>query len=288
MYPIKSSPKSPTTPQDIQMIKLRSPVQADQLFLSPAEISSVKSTNTIRNNIKLKNEVKKHRTSLHFHENDNGETQNADSISTSSTSSASLTLISEQAIKLATVKRCYSRTYSRSRSVQNSSSGSNRSSVVQSPTDNNVKNNNKIHLYTMYDRNGIRDNSENRLSNIINSNGKRQASNHVNYSENEGDVIHVKYNDHNKGNISHNIQQKCDSVYCKESNLTEDYFLCEKFKNTMIAKLCDTVTSDVMILVDDSISEKGMSMELLSPHEVPIGRRYAEIAPTKNSANIKW
>lgn len=288
MHPIISSPTSPKTPQDVQMITLRSPVQTDILFSSPVGISSMKSTNTIRNNRDFKKESKNQRTSLHSHEIDNGETVNADSISTSSTSSASLTLTSQQAIKLATVKRCYSRFDRKSRADQHSSSGSNRSSIAQSPTDNNVKNNNTAHLYTIYDRNGIRESSEILLCTSVNSSEKNKTSNHVNYLENDGDVIHIEYNDHKNGNIFHNSKKKCYSVNSKESSLIEDYFLCEKFENTINAKLCDAVTSDAMVLVDENMSEKGMSMESFSPHEVPIGRRYAEIAPSKNSTNIKW
>lgn len=275
MYPIISSPKSPTTPQDVQMIRLSSPVQADKLFSSPAEISSMKSTNAIRNNMDFKNELKKQRTSLHFHQNDIGETPSTGSISTSSASSTST---SQQAIKLATVKRCYSRSDTKSRSDQYSSSGSNRSSIVQSPADNNVTNNSTTHLFTIDAKDRIG-------SNGVNSNGKNQAFNHVNYFENDGDVIYIDlYN----GNISHNSHQISDSVNGKESSLIKDYFLCEKFKNTTNAKLSDAVTSDAVFLFDDNMSEKGMSMELLSPHEAPMGRRYAEIAPSKNSANIKW
>lgn len=270
-----SSPISPTTPQDVQMIRLRSPVQADKLFSSPAEISSMKSTNTIRNDMDFKNELKNQRTSLHFHQNDIVETPSAGSISTSLASSTST---SQQAIKLATVKRCYSRSDTKSRLDQHSSSGSNRLSIVQSPADKNVKNNNTTHLFTIDAKDRIGNNS-------VNSNGKNQAFNLVNYLKNDGDVIYIDlYN----GNISHNSHQICDSVNGKESSLAEDYFLCEKFKNTMNANLCDAVTSDDVFLFDDNMSEKGMSMELLSPQEAPMGRRYAEIAPCKNSANIKW
>lgn len=242
----------------------------------------MKSTNTIRNNMDFKNEFKNQRTSLHYHEKDYEETLSADSISTSSTSSLSQQSFSQQASKLATVKRCYSRSDNKSKVDQHSSSGSNRSSIVQSPTDNNVKNNNAID-----DRNGIHENSENCLSHIVKSNGKKWASKHVNHLQSDG-LIYIEYTDHENGNNSHNSQQKCDLVNSKESCLTEDYFLCEKLKNKMLAKLCDAVLSDAVVLVDDNMSEKGMPMELLSPHEVPMGRRYAEIAPSKNSANIKW
>lgn len=279
MYPIISSPTSPTTPQDVQMITLCSPVQADKFFSS-----SMKSANTIRNNMEFKNELKNQRTSLHFHENVNEETLNADSISNSSNSSAYSILTNQQAIKLATVKRHYPRSENKS-SADHPPSSSNQ---VQSPTDNNVKNNNTTRLYSINNRNGVHESYVNHLSNSVNSNGKNQASDHVNYLENDGDIISINYNDHINGNNFHKSKQKCDSVHSKESSSAEDYFLCEKFKNTMNAKLCDSVTSDSVVLDDDHMSEKGMSMELLSPHEGPMGRRYAEITSNKNSANVMW
>lgn len=54
---------------------------------------------------------------------------------------------------------------------------------------------------------------------------------------------------------------------------SDDYFLCEKFKNTLNENLQNAL--------NDSAGRQA-ALELLSPHEGPLGRRYAEIAHFKN------
>lgn len=299
---------SPTSPDDVSMTDLnipaRTPVEPNKM-LSPvcnnrSPLSSIKSTNTLRNNIDIKNELKTKRTSLHFNDNGNNEMMNAfDTISTSSSSSASSSSMGQQPLKLATVKRC-SRNSDRYRIEQrNSSSTSNRSSTVQSPIDN-INNNN---ISAQFDSSAESENGDKRngstsdkLCNI--ENGTVQTNRQktfkfqsVDNEESDGDDINIEFNDRCNGNVSDTSIRKRDSITSKESGSTDDYFLCEKFKNTLNAKLCNAVENDAVVLIDDNVFTRRMSLELLSPHEGPLGRRYAEIAPSKNNvncANNKW
>lgn len=102
-----------------------------------------------------------------------------------------------------------------------------------------------------------------------------------------------EFNDRRNGNTSDRSTQKRDSITSKESGSagsSDDYFLCEKFKNTLNAKLCDAVVNGAVVLDENGEPNRRLSLELLSPHEGPLGRRYAEIAPSKNNTNTnnKW
>lgn len=309
---------SPTSPQDVQMTdlniltvapdsmssqqKLSSPVDNRPLNNhSPLSLSSVKSTNTLRNNIDMKNELNKKRTSLNLHENGNGEMFNGcDTSSTSSSSASSSSSMGQQPLKLATVKRC-SRNLDNIRyrfELQNNHSNND-----------NVNNNNNNMNDAMQRFNRSSSDSDaaetkqqiDTVTVIVNENGgkvrrtrrrtaeKSQNSNAHNNESDDDD--NNTFNDRQNGNASDRSTQKRDSITSKESGSvgSDDYFLCEKFKNTLNAKLCDAVVNGAVVLSEeDGAANRRLSLELLSPHECPLGRRYAEIAPSKNNANNKW
>lgn len=306
---------SPTSPQDVQMTdlniltvpadsmasqqKLTSPVDNRPLNNhSPLSLSSVKSTNTLRNNIDMKNELNKKRTSLNLHENGNGEMFNgcdtsSTSSASSSSSSSSSSSMGQQPLKLATVKRC-------SRNLDNA-----RYRIeLQNNHSNNDNVNNNLNDSQRFNRSSSdSDVAETQqidtVAVIVNENGKMrrtrrrtaEKSQNVNAQNNESDDDdNNKLNDRQNGNGSDRSTQKRDSITSKESGSvgSDDYFLCEKFKNTLNAKLCDAVVNGAVVLNEDGAANRRLSLELLSPHEGPLGRRYAEIAPSKNNANNKW
>lgn len=301
---------SPTSPQDVQMTDLNilssavGSMAAHQKLTSPVEnrplnnhsslsLSSVKSTNTLRNNIDVKNELNKKRTSLHLHENGNGEMLNG--CDTSSTSSSSSSSHGQQPLKLATVKRC-------SRNLDNA-----RYRIeLQHNNSNNDNVNNNINGSRLFNQSSSdSDVAETKqqidtVAVIVNENGKsrrvrRRAQDKSQYGtapSNASDDDDDNFNDRQNGNTSDRSTQKRGSITSKESGSaasSDDYFLCEKFKNTLNTKLCDAVVNGAVVLDENGEpNDRRMSLELLSPHEGPLGRRYAEIAPSKNNANNKW
>lgn len=301
---------SPTSPQDVQMTdlnilttgteplqKLTSPVDNRPLNNhSPLSLSSVKSTNTLRNNIDVKNERNKKRTSLNLHENGNGEMFNTcDTSSTSSsTSTSSMGQQQQQPLKLATVKRC-------SRNLDNA-----RYRIeLQNNHTNNDNVNNNVNDSRLFNRSSSdSDVGEHQhidtVAVVVNENGKtrrirrktQDKSQNDNAKNNDtDDDDNNEFNDRQNGNASDRSTQKRDSITSKESGSvgsSEDYFLCEKFKNTLNAKLCDAVVNGAVVLNENGVADRRLSLELLSPHEGPLGRRYAEIATNKNNPNNKW
>lgn len=324
---------SPTSPQDVQMTdlniltvgsepqqKLTSPVDNRPLNNhSPLSLSSVKSTNTLRNNIDVKNELNKKRTSLNLHDNGNAEMFNGcDTSSTSSSSSSSSmsasasssAALGQQPLKLATVKRCsrnldnarYRRELQNINSHDNVNNNMNDSRLFnRSSSDSDVADSKPQHIDT--------------VAVIVNENGKmhRRIRRKVQEKSQNGNALHDasdddentgkanvrnkndnnnennEFNDRRNGNTSDRSTQKRDSITSKESGSagsSDDYFLCEKFKNTLNAKLCDAVVNGAVVLDENGEPNRRLSLELLSPHEGPLGRRYAEIAPSKNSNNI--
>lgn len=331
---------SPTSPQDVQMTDLniltvgsepqhqKSPSPVDNRPLnshSPISLSSVKSTNTLRNNIDVKNELNKKRTSLNLHENGNAEMFNAcDTSSTSSSSSSSASSSSsssplgQQPLKLATVKRC-SRNLDNARyrrelqsingtaannchdNVNNNVNGSRL--FNQSSSDSDVADSNPQHIDTVaviVNENGKMHRRIRRKVQDKSQNGNAPQNTSDNDDDGDGnndrnDNENHEFNDRRNGNASDRSTQKRDSITSKESGSagsSDDYFLCEKFKNTLNAKLCDAVVNGAVVLDENGEPNRRLSLELLSPHEGPLGRRYAEIAPSKNNSNTntnnKW
>lgn len=312
---------SPTSPQDVQMTdlniltvgsepqqKLTSPVDNRPLNNhSSLSLSSVKSTNTLRNNIDVKNELNKKRTSLNLHENGNGEMFNGcdtSSTSSSSSSSSSSTSMGQQPLKLATVKRC-SRNLDNARyrrELQTINSNANSHDNVnnnvndsrlfnRSSSDSDVADTKPQHIDTVavvVNENVKMHRRIRRKVQDKSQNGNAPPQNDSNDNDNENN----EFNDRQNGNTSDRSTQKRDSITSKESGSagsSDDYFLCEKFKNTLNAKLCDAVVNGAVVLDENGEPNRRLSLELLSPHEGPLGRRYAEIAPSKNNnTNNKW
>lgn len=331
---------SPTSPQDVQMTdlniltvvpepqhqKLTSPVDNRPLNNhSPISLSSVKSTNTLRNNIDVKNELNKKRTSLNLHENGNAEmfngcdTSSTSSSSSSSSSASSPSSMGQQPLKLATVKRCSrnldNARYRRELQNINSNSANNSHDNVnnnvndsrlfnRSSSDSDVADTKPQHIDTVavvVNENGkmhrrirrkVQDKSQNGNAPQNASDNDEDDGDGDNRNKNDrNDNENNEFNDRRNGNASDRSTQKRDSITSKESGSagsSDDYFLCEKFKNTLNAKLCDAVVNGAVVLDENGEPNRRLSLELLSPHEGPLGRRYAEIAPSKNNTNNKW
>lgn len=298
---------SPTSPQDVQMTDLNilnaakvsletptSPIDNNHTIDDHSPLSSSKSTNTLRNNIDVKNERNKKRTSLNLNDNGNGEILNGceSSLSSSSSSSSGQQQKQQQPLKLATVKRC-------SRNLDNA-----RYRFEQRNHNNDIVNNNNRNSSTDSDTGGdtkpnidanaipINDCNENsKLRRLRRKTHDKSQKMHVTNNDSDGDENNVEYNDRQNGNASDVSTQKRDSVTSKESSSTgssDDYFLCEKFKNSLNTKLCDDALNDAIVVDEDGTNSRRLSLELLSPHEGPLGRRYAEIATNKGNSNGKW
>lgn len=322
MYPPISSP---TSPHDVQMADLNILSAKDDAAQSPMSnrsfhigdhtaISAAKSMDTLRNNIDIRSEIIKKRTSLILNDNGNNELNNGCESSLSSTSSSSL---GQQPIKLATVKRC-SRNLDNARyrfeHRNDNANNNNRSSMFDhstttgssssSSTDSdscsgNGNGNGKTNIEP--NANTINENMDNgklrrlrRKSQADKSQASSKTSSTSNQSDADGGPVAIE-NDRRNGNCANSdiSTQKRDSLTSKESGsattTSDDYFLCEKFKNSINAKLCnDVLNSAVVIGNETDLSERQAALELLSPHEGPLGRRYAEIASNKATANNKW
>lgn len=244
MYPPIASP---TSPHDVPMADLNimnAVAQQEKPELpSPA---STKSMQTLRNNIDAKNDKNKKRTSLKM-DNGNESTHSFESIES---------VDAKQRIpKLATVKRC-------SRNLDNMR--------YRLECNNHLNNNNNSGDSSIgtpsTDSDG--DTASNRNAKPLHSDDENRKNRRTRRKTSD---IH---NDNENGNNSDSTQKR-DSVTSKESS--DDYFLCEKFKNTLNAKL-----SDAVVEID---KETVVPMELLSPQEAPIGRRYAEVVTNKSN---KW
>lgn len=322
MYPPISSP---TSPQDVQMADLnilsakddssaQSPMSNHSFHIGDhTAISTAKSMDTLRNNIDVRSEIIKKRTSLILNDNGNNELNNGCESSLSSTSSSSL---GQQPIKLATVKRC-SRNLDNARyrfeHRNDNANNNNRSSMFDhstttgssssSSTDSDScsgNGNGKTNIEP--NANHINENMDNgklrrlrRKSQADKSQASSKTSSASNQSDADGGPVAID-NDRRNGNCANNSDistQKRDSVTSKESGsattASDDYFLCEKFKNSINAKLCSDVLNTAVVIGNEmDLSERQAALELLSPHEGPLGRRYAEIASNKATTNNKW
>lgn len=314
MYPPINSP---TSPQDVQMADLnilngknametaQSPV-SNHSFGDHTAISTIKSTDTLRNNIDIKNELAKKRTSLILNDNGNNELANGCESPVSSTaSSTGVAALSQhqQPIKLATVKRCSrnldnaryrfdsvnnNRTSifdrSSSSSTDSDSAGGNGKTNTESSANNNVEplDNGKLR----------RMRRKSQADKVQSPSTSGTPSNESDADDGHRAVNGAADTDRCNGNGSDASTQKRDSLTSKESSSatsSDDYFLCEKFKNSINAKLCNDVVSAAVVIGNEmDVDERRAALELLSPHEGPLGRRYAEVATSKAATNNKW
>lgn len=284
------------------------PSPRQPLLLLHHKQSTTKSTHTLRSNIDTKNESNKKRTSLKL---DNGVDLVAENGAIVTTAMTTMTKQSshqqqQQHQRLATVKRC-SRNLDNARYRHIEANGINNNNGEFSDSNTNTSSGDGDSS-SRSNSGSDGDTEENRNGNNVNNNAKhdidgnhrkirrlKQKSNArsaagVGEQTNKFNNVIANGNDNDDGDYAdsneifmHNgnssdSTQKRDSVTSKESS--DDYFLCEKFKNTLNAQLCDAVVGG---------SDDVMQMELMSPHEGPFGRRYAEIAPMKNNnINSKW
>lgn len=302
---------SPTSPQDVQMADLNMLSSKDAMaaaqspvgrhsFGDHTAISTAKSTDTLRNNIDVKNEAAKKRTSLIL--NDNGNNEPANGCESPGSSTSSSTGQHQQPVRLATVKRC-------SRNLDNAryrfdQANNNRASVFDrsssSSTDSDSAGGTADANAEPNANGGAEplDNGKLRRLRRKSQADKVQSATASGTPSNESDAEDGgrggggDKSDRRNGNGSDASTQKRDSVTSKGSSSatsSDDYFLCEKFKNSINAKLCNDVVSAAVCIGDDmDADERRAALELLSPHEGPLGRRYAEVASNKAPPSNKW
>lgn len=244
---------SPTSPLDEPMADLNILDRSVQEMNRPQKIITndqgqglVKATDTLRNNIDLKNETNKKRTSLNIENGCKDADGDSDLEGTSLTSD-----IVEKTKHLS--KRS-------SRALDNAIHGNNNNRCDDSSAS------------SSGDEKLIKNCAA--LSDVDNRKVRRvrtRVDNGNNGMEDDDD----DYNDMENGNTT-DSSHKRDSMTSKESS-SDDYFLCEKFKNSLNSQFTDIVQAE--------IDAAGEPMELLSPQEVELGRRYAEISQFKNN---KW
>lgn len=291
MYPPIASP---TSPQDVPMADLNimnaAAVHQQQHHKQEMPLAivqqTIKSTHTLRNNIDAKNDTNKKRTSLKL---DNGnETSSLHSLE--SGDSACDTIHQQQRPqRLATVKRC-SRNLdniryrfecnNNSNSNSNSSSGRGDVGGDSSSTTSTTS--------TDSDPEATIQQNENGVQTSLNDVDNRKVRRHRRKITDKNIVDDRDVNDVQNGNSSDSTEKRDSVASSKESS--DDYFLCEKFKNTLNTKFSDTVDAVVVMKQSENVeNQKDVStvvaVELMSPQEVPLGRRYAEVAPARMN---KW
>lgn len=267
--------QSPTSPDDQPMNEPKMPsttspmshVADNQLQSCPVDV--VKSSGTLKNNIDLKDQTNKKRTSLHIENS---------STATTTTTTSSIT----QNIAAPSTDR----TSKRWSSISNGDDTKEVTSITRDfaiNLDNAVRTDNNNEVYSDCDNNGCGTGilSTSIVDNNLIDTNRYQSSWHKvtdnnkvngtgNYDETEEDDDEADYNDMEEENgNSTDSTRKRDSVTSRESS--DDYFLCEKFKNSLNTNLQNALND----------SGKMAALELLSPHEGPLGRRYAEIAHFK-------
>ncbi len=254
MYPELESPASP---QDQPMNE-----PTDSILLSPAPMSielqqstvapkdifdknspldkSTSGLDTLKNNMDLKDEVNKKRTSLKI--------ENSSPILDNNTTAVDDNNVDIGMVNAITV-----------------TSGSKRDSIN---LDNAVKSDNNNDIYSDCENMKSTDTSDvdnNKVCKNLNTRNEDDDE------EDDDDDEEGDYNDMDNENSSDSTHKR-DSMTSKESS--DDYFLCEKFKNSLNENLRNAIFDNA-----------NLPMELLSPHEGPLGRRYAEIAHFKANNN---
>lgn len=245
MYPELESPASP---QDQPMNE-----PTDSILLLPTPMSTtpapkdildknISGLDTLKNNMDLKDEVNKKRTSLKIENSspilDNNGTTVGDGNNVVIGTPHDITV---------------------------TTTSSNRDSIN---LDNAVKSDNNNEVYSDCENMKSTDTSDVDNKKVCrNLNTRNEDDDEVVDEEEDNDE--GDYNDMDNENSSDSARKR-DSMTSKESS--DDYFLCEKFKNSLNENLRNSI-----------FDKTNLPMELLSPHEGPLGRRYAEIAHFKTS-----
>lgn len=289
MYPPLTSP---TSPQDVPMTDLNilntQTVLPQKLISTTSPTSSLsstssassspilptndqyhqkikKSTDTLRNNIDFKNEMYKKRTSLKIENGSNMITKNNHNNNNNggnSTEDITKTLLKDNCIDNARHSIILSKSQRNSRNFDNHNG--NDSTTSNSDAESAMKNGNGTEL------------DNRKFRRVKRRNNKSDANIDKDVDKEE----EADYNDTKNGSASDSTNKR-DSVTSKCSS--DDYFLCEKFKNSLNAKLNGESEADG--IVNGNAKQAEEPMDLLSPNEVPLGRRYAEITPAKSN---KW
>lgn len=192
-------------------------------------------------------------------------TNNNNNSGNNSTEEITKTILADNCIDNARHSLVMSRSQRNSRNFDNHNG--NDSTTSNSDAEDGLKNGNGTELDNRKFRRVRR--RHNRSDHTVHRNGK---------ADEEAD-----YNDMKNGNSTSDSTQKRDSVTSKESS--DDYFLCEKFKNSLNAKLNGETEVEKLSVADEAVDQNAVPMDLMSPDEVPLGRRYAEITPAKKN---KW
>lgn len=257
MYPELESPASPqdqpmNEPTDNLLLlptqiglQQQSTITAKDIFDKNSPLDkSTSGSDTLKNNMDLKDEVNKKRTSLKIENSSPILDNNA-------------TAVDDNNAIIGTVNAI--------------TSGSKRDSIN---LDNAVKSDNNNDIYSDCENMKNTDTSDVDNKKICkNVNTRNEDDNDDEVEEEEGDDVDDEgdYNDMDNGNSSDSTRKR-DSMTSKESS--DDYFLCEKFKNSLNENLRNSI-----------FDNSNLPLELLSPHEGPLGRRYAEIAHFKTNNN---
>lgn len=251
MYPELESPASPqdqpmNEPTD-NILLLPTPIGRQQSTITPKDIfdknspldKSTSGLDTLKNNMDLKDEVNKKRTSLKIENSSPILDNNATAVDDNN---AIIGVVNAITV----------------------TSGSNKRDSIN--LDNAVKSDNNNDIYSDCENMRSTDTSDvdnNKVGRNVNTRNEDDVDDD---EDDEGD-----YNDMDHENSSDSTRKR-DSMTSKESS--DDYFLCEKFKNSLNENLRNSIFDNA-----------NLPLELLSPHEGPLGRRYAEIAHFKTNNN---
>lgn len=252
MYPELESPASPqdqpmNEPTDnILLLPTPMSIGLQQSTITPKVIfdknspldKSSSGLDTLKNNMDLKDEVNKKRTSLKIENSSPILDNNA-------------TAVDDNNVVIGTVNAI------------NATIGCKRDSIG---LDNAVKSDNNNDVYSDCENMKSTDTSDVDNNKVCKNVNTRNEDDDEDDDDEEGD-----YNDMDNENSSDSTRKR-DSMTSKESS--DDYFLCEKFKNSLNENLRNSI-----------FDNSNLPLELLSPHEGPLGRRYAEIAHFKTNKN---
>lgn len=229
------------------------------IFNDNTEKQLEKSSDTLKNNINIKDEINKKRTSLKIENSrmvmlmmdnmDNKQTKNIDDNVINTKSTIINDAIDNDSILFEDVTKHKNDNF-------NINDDDDRKIIL---CDNEIVSNRDT-----------TNNNNNTTTSCINNRYRRALlAKHDNDDDNGvDDDDEDDYNDMENGNSTDSTRKR-DSMTSRESS--EDYFLCEQFKNSLNGNLQKALCGDV----DSAVA----SLELTSPNEGPLARRYAEIAP---------
>lgn len=264
MYPQVESPTSPDDQPmeemlpDTNMTEIVVDIQQPKAIINDnPEKQLEKSSDTLRNNIDIKDEINKKRTSFKIE-------------------NAAMVLLMMDTVDKNSIKIGKQNKTINDDVINNVSSNittDNNDSILFHNNDNTLINDNFNIIDTaddhnkiiMFNNNTVIDRDSTNNINIVNNRYRRAT---LATHDDDDDDDEDDYNDMENGNSTDSTRKR-DSMTSRESS--DDYFLCEQFKNALNGNLRKKLRDDV----DSAIT----SLELMSPNEGPLAKRYAEIAP---------